>query len=438
MTRSAARRHGPARGVVTGLAALALLATSAVAPLAAQVNLPPPPPTDSLLAGLDVPAARWRQTLVVRGTARRYDVDERSATDYGIAERAGLLSYTLRGPQLGVRVDVVPLAYEATPASGTTTALRGLLPAQLRLEWRWRDGDTTRLYVRSGTRPMVLDTAQSQALGAAGTSTLDLEALALGAAPAAGVRHATALTLSEADRLSVRLAVETSPQPSGTDFAYWTGTTLRAGLGWQRALGPVASARIGADVSRSFAGDLGGRNLFPGGGSVLLEARASGLLDGEEGRWFGAVQATWTRPFANPNADNLARLIPQGQFGGLTALVTADVGPLSVGPTVALLREASTAEGRFLVTNPRGGRPLSNTVEKVGSGWSAAGGMTATLALGDHLDLTADATLVRGGIDLRETEQLRGPAGRPIGTRVTERANAIRGGWVALELAVRW
>lgn len=424
-----------ARGVVLGAAVLLLVP---VARSRAQVNLPPPPPdTGVTLADLATPT-RWRQTLVLRGTARRYDVDERSATDYGIAERAGLVSYQLRGRHLQVRAELVPLAYDATPVGGTATRLSGLTPAQLRVDWRWRDGDTTRIYARSGTRPAVLDTVQSRALGASGTSTLDLEATAFGAQPMLGVRHATRLPIDDDNAIGLRAAVETSPQPSGTDFAYWTGTTVRAGASWQRALGAAASARLGADVSRSFAGDLGGRNLFPGGGAVLLDARASGMLDGEDGRWFGAVQANWTRPFANPNADNLARLIPQGEFGGLNALVSAEVGPITVGPTLALLRESSDAEGRFLVANPLGGRPLSNTVRKSGSGWSAALGLSATWSVGDLVDVTVEGAATRGGIDLREVEQVRGPAGRPIGTRETRRENSIGGGWLALDVAWRW
>ena len=417
---------------------LTAVLTASAAPAAAQVSLPPPPAADTTPLDLDAPAPRWRQTMLLRGTLRRYAVDERTATDYDIAERAGLVSYSLRGTHLALRADLVPLAYDATPAGGATTALTGLTPAQLRLDWRWREGDTTRVYLRSGTRPAVLDTTQSVALGAAGTSTLDLEAIAFGAQPSAGVRHATRVTLDDENALAFRGAVEVSPQPTGADFAYWTGTTLRGGASWQRSLGEAGTARVGVDVSRSFAGDLGGRNLFPGGGNVLFDARASGMLDGEDGRWFGAVQGSWTRPFANPNADNLARLIPQGQFGGVNAFVTADVGPLSIGPTISLLRESSSADARFLVASPLGGRPLSNTVQKTGSGWSAAVGFTATWALLDQLDLTLDGSLTRGGIDLREVEQLRGPGGRPIGARETVRTNAISGGWLALEAAVRW
>lgn len=415
---------------------LSLFLAGSAGSLGAQVNLPslPPPPE----AMRDLPRLAWRQSLVLRGAARGYAVDERRGSDASIAERAGGITYLLRGARLAFRTDVTPVVYGATLGGGSTTQLAGITPVQMRLDWRWRDGDTTRFYVRSGTRPIALDTAQSQALGAAGTSTLDLDAMAFGAQPMAGVRHAVRVSLGDANSLSFRTAAEVSPRPGGVDFTYWTGTTLRGGVAWQRLLGAAASARVSADVSRSFAGDLDGRNLFPGGGNLVLDARTSGLLDGEDGRWFGAVQGFWSRPFANPNADNFARLIPQGQFGGVQALLTAEVGSLSIGPTASLLRESSAADARFLIAAPNGGRPVSNTVRKEGSGWSVAGGLTATWEVVEAVDLTLDAALTRGGVDLRQREELRAPGGRPISAIETRRENTISGGWVALEVTLRW
>jgi hypothetical protein len=275
-------------------------------------------------------------------------------------------------------------------------------------------------------------------LGAAGTSTLDLEAPAFGAQPALGVRHATTIALEGPWSLALRGALEHSPSPSGSDFVFWTGTTVRAGASLQRTLGALGRARVGADVSRSQAGDLGGRNLFPGGGSVTLDARAQGLLDGDEGRWFGAVQGFYTRPFNNPNADNLARLLPQGQFGGVTMLASGDFGRLQFGPTLTVLREASDAESRFTLTNPLGGRPIPGTSRKTGRGWSATGGASATLALTAQVDVTVEGAAALGGVDIREREEVRGPAGRVVRVNETRRENRIRGAWVAVEFGVRW
>jgi hypothetical protein len=406
----------------------------------AQVNLPPPQPDTGALFLAPEPDARptVRQTLLLRGTNRRYGVDERSASDYRIAEAAGFASYQVRAGRWAGRLELAPLRYTATPAGSGATAVSGLAPSNARVEFRWRDGDTTRLYLRSGSSPALLDTAQSRALGAAGTNTLDLEAPAFGAQPTVGVRHATTVSLDGPWALAFRGAIETSPQPGGSDFVYWTGTTVRAGASLQRAIGASGRARVGGDISRSLAGDLGGRNLFPGGGSVTLDARASGLLDGDDGRWFGAAQAFYTSPFANPNADNLARLLPQGQFGGINMLVSGDFGRWQVGPTLAVLRESSDAESRFTLTNPLGGRPLPGASRKLGTGWSASGGLSATLGLTDALDLTVEGAVSAGGVDIREREEVRGPGGRVVRVNETRRENTIRGAWVAFEFGVRW
>jgi hypothetical protein len=190
------------------------------------------------------------------------------------------------------------------------------------------------------------------------------------------------------------------------------------------------------DVSRAFADDLNGRNLFPGGGSVNLEGRADGLVDGDEGRTYLAVQGFWQIPYANGNADVLTRLIPQGQFFGASALLTTQLGPLDIGPTVSLLGERSVAESQFSLTT-QAGRPLPGEARKTAFGWSGTLGVTGTLALGNAVDLTIDVGVARAGIDLRERTLLSRPLRPPVGTE-TRRENAIRGATIAAELAYRW
>lgn len=426
------------RGIV---AALVVALPTAVLPVAApaQVTLAPPP-ADSTLAEdpFALPPTGWRQTLVLRATARRYDTDAGLDGAFAITEQAGLASYVLRGRRVALRLDLSPLGYRAAAVGGTTTSVRGLTPAQVRIDWRWRDGDTTRLTLRSGSRPAVLDTAASQAIGAAGTNTLDLEAVAFGAQPQLALRHATSFAVDDEVSVGLRFGAETSPAPVGTDLAFWTGTTLRGGVSLQRKIGAYGGARLSADVSRSFADDLGGRNLFPGGGSLQLDARTQGMLDGDEGRWYGSAQAFWVRPFQNPDADQLTRLIPQGQFGGVNLLLSGEFGDWSIGPLVSLVRESSTADARFTVTAPLGGRPLAGTLTKDGSGWSATVGGSVTRAIGAAFDVTVEAAAVRGGVSLLERETLTGPGGRRFVRTNASRATSIGGGWVALEVAVRW
>ncbi len=421
------------RHAAVGIAGLVLAAA-----LPAQVSVPLPPPRDTAAVFDDVPDTRWRQTLVLRGTWRGYAIDEASGTDYRIREQVGSAMYQLRGDRLSLRLEFAPVRYQATAQTTApqTTSVAGLTPIIARADWRWRDGDTTRLYVRSGTRPAALDTAQSRAIGAAGTSTLDLEGGALGAQAILGVRHVAQVFTRDRLSIAVRSAVELSPTPGGTDFTYWTGTTLRAGgvVAW--GLGSDGRARAGVDVSRAFADDLGGRNLFPGGGSVNLDLRAEGPLDGADGSTYGAVQGFWQIPYDNGNADVLTRLIPQGQFFGGTALLTTHVGRLDIGPTLSVFGERSRADARFSITTTNG-RPLPGEARKTAFGWSAVVGVTATLTLSDAVDLTLDAGLARAGIDLRERTQIARPLRPPVGTE-TRRENAIRGGTVTMELAVRW
>jgi hypothetical protein len=419
---------------VVGLA----LSTLAAA-LPAQVTVPVPPAGDTTSLAFDeVVRPRWRQTLVLRGTERRYTVDEKSGTDYGIREQVGGAMYTLRGERLSVRLELAPLRYQATAQSAPprTTSVAGLTPIGGRVEWRWRDADTTRVYVRSGTRPATLDTAQSRAIGAAGTSTLDLEAGAFGAQTILGVRHVARVLTRDHVSIGLRSAIELSPTPAGSDFTYWTGTTVRAGGVVEWRPGADGRVRAGVDVSRAFANDLGGRNLFPGGGSVNLDLRADGPLDGADGTTYGAVQGFWQIPYANGNADVLTRLIPQGQFFGGTALLTTQWGPLELGPTVSVFGERSRADARFSIATPIG-RPVPGEARKSAFGWSAVAGLTATLGLSDAVDLTLDAGLARGGIDLRERTQIARPLRPPVGTE-TRRENAIGGGTVTVELALRW
>jgi hypothetical protein len=197
--------------------------------LRGQVTVPLPPTVDSAAIELD-PTPRWRQTLLLRAARRSYTIDEATATDYRIRETALSATYQLRGERFALRAEMTPVRYSATAqlAAPSRTEIAGYVPTLIRAEWRWRDGDTTRVYVRTGTSPLVLDTAQSRAIGVAGTSTLDLEAGAFGAQFVYGVRHAIRVVNRNGVSVGVRTAIEASPAPTGDDLAYWTGTNGRS------------------------------------------------------------------------------------------------------------------------------------------------------------------------------------------------------------------
>jgi hypothetical protein len=408
--------------------------TGAAPTLGAQVNLPPVAGRDTITsdlldAFLDAPG--WRQSLTIRGTVRRYAVNEVARADNDVREEAGFVAYDLRGPKLRLRLDFTPVRYRAIPAAGTGGRVEGLLPANARLEWRWRDGDTTRLYVRTGSRPAALDSAQSLAIGTAGTSTLDLEALAFGAQPVYGVRQTFAMPLDGPWTFGVRGALETSPVPGGTEFTYWTGTTWRAGAALTAQFDNGGLFAVGADVSRSSADSLGGRNLFPGGGATWLEGRGDVPLDGETGRVFLNALAFYSAPFANPNADQVNRLIPQGNFGGVTLGLTVDGGRVFGGPFVSYLRESSEADAR------RGGALFRADILSRGTGYASAVGASVAVKVVRGLELSVDGALTRGGTTLLQRYRISRVGRPPAGTEI-RRETDIVGGWLAAELTVRF
>lgn len=432
------------RGAPRRVALWRALGGLALAPALArgQASLPPPPQVADDSAFLAVPApSPWRQRLAVRLGARRYVVDEAQTTDSRLTETTGGLAYALRGPRLAVRINLQPVRYAArTHGAGADRVIAGFTPAAVRLDWAWRPGDTTRVTWRGAARPAQLDSAQSVALGIAGTSTIDLDAVAFGTQPVASLRHSHVVAVAPAWRLDLHGALDVSPSPAGTAFTYWTGTTGRIGASVTRLVGDDGRLAVAADLSRSDAGDLGGRNLFPGGGTIGIAAQASGSLGDRETRSdavgrYGVLQLFWQRPFANPNADVLTRLIPQGAFAGASGSLSFDLGRVEVGPQASWLVETSSAEGRYTVGT--GVRALQGELAKTGRGTAAMLGLIGTLDLPRGLTLSVDATYTAGAVHLQQRQRIALP-GRPgVGT-VTRRDNTIRGGALLIELTARW
>jgi hypothetical protein len=360
----------------------------------AQANLPSAVRRDSLgpdtLFGMPVVAparSSWRQAIYLRGVVRWYDVGSPAGIGRYIDERAGAFTYQVRGPRFAARLDANPLTYETTQA-GVTTNLAGLTPVSVRLEWRWAPGDTSRLFARGATTPRTLDSTQTAAIGAAGTSTVELDAVSLGAPAAIGIRQTYGISLGDVWSLSLRGSVETSERPGGSLSVFWTGNTVRAGAA-VIGLWPSSARIIGSvDVSRSFADSLGGRNLFPGGGTVMLDVRAQGPLDGSDGRFFGQAQTFFSRPYGNTRADQPNRLIPQGDFFGANTTVSAEVGPVLIVPTVSTVVEIGRAQARRLFARS----------QFRGLGWSVAGSLAVIIPLSRYVDITPEIGLLGGNV----------------------------------------
>jgi hypothetical protein len=422
-----ARRHV---AVVLGLTLLAV--AGAGRSLAAQVNLPTVLRSDTVAADLlaidsllgTTRPSPWRQTVIMRAAWRLYDVGSPSGVGRSVDEQAGGISYQLRGPRLGVRIDVSPVSYTAVQRT-SSIAVAGTTPTALRVDWRWHDGDTTRVYLRSPSSPTVLDSAQAAAIGAAGTSTIELEATALGVQPLAGVRQTIGIPLSEDVTLSLRGAAEWSPRPSGASDVYWTGSTLRGGVSVSQRW--LAGGLLGAsfDVTRSWADSLGGHNLYPGGGSMSFEGRARGPLDGPTGRFFADVQTGYALPFGNIRADQPTRLIPQGTFFNLIGALTVRLQDVDVTPILGMLREASSATARRAVASQ----------EFSGAAWSNFGGVALSLPWLDNVDFIPEISYVRGNVSQQYYTVL---LGRRVATATTT-INYPTSGWVlSAELAIRF
>jgi hypothetical protein len=397
----------------------------------AQLNLPPAVRADSAaLDSLFAPSApaAWRQALFVRAVGRWYNVGSPQTTGRSINERSTTLTYQVRGPHLSARLDVNPLTYETTQ-SGVGTSLAGLTPIAARLEWRWREGDTTRLFARGATRPRTLDSTQTSAIGAAGTSTIELDAVALGTPVAVGLRQTAALPLSDAITISLRGSVESSERPASGQSIYWTGTTVRAGAAV--ILRPASATRLVAslDLSRSFADSLGGSNLFPGGGTVFVDLRAQGPLGGPESPVFGQVQTFFSRPYGNTRADQPNRLIPQGDFFGANSALTIDVGPVMVMPTLGTMVESGRAESR---------RTFARSQFR-GLAWSATGGLAVVIPLGTLVEVTPEIAVVGGNVSQEYLTSVVNPLNGRVRT-VSEAKYTFptKGRVLTIEVAVRF
>ena len=367
-------------------------------------------------------ATALRQTVTLRPTYRRYGVGGIDA-----AEQSSYASWSARFRRASIRIDMTPVSYSGDTSftSGRPqVSFGGASPVGGRLDLQFLRADTLRLFAQSASFPGTLPQVDAQALGAVGTSTIDLDAGALGVAARVGVRYAHTQSIGEDGvALSFRGGVEYDPKPSGENSASWRGTTVRGGVGINRI---STDGTIGAsmEVTKSFADSLGGRNLFPGGGSLMLDARAIRFV-GDDGTGFVSVNGFYSKPLGIQRADQPTRLIPIGAFVGVTATGAFPMGALTVLPLVSVIRESSNATA---------------VVNRVSTGLYASG-QTASLSLGlavpvgRFITVTPEVGGAFGSVGQTVTSSFPRRFGRPI-TRSQSFSDAIRGGWVSLELSV--
>lgn len=206
--------------------------------------------------------------------------------------------------------------------------------------------------------PGSLSAADAQAIGTVGTSTIDLDAAALGIAARTGIRY----TLTQPPgvtgvSVSLRGGVGYEPESTGSSIVSWRGTTLRGGVGVTRNSDNTMVGRS-VEVTRSVTDSLGGRNQYPGGGSLNAAARLLHFV-GAAGRGLVALNGLFARPLAIERADVATRLIPIGDFMGATASCAVYVcaaaatwrrivprGSLPIVPTSVTAKWISFSAGR--------------------------------------------------------------------------------------------
>jgi hypothetical protein len=333
-----------------------------------------------------------RHQLRVRTVRRQYTVAGTT-----INESAGPLSYQYADDRWALLVNGTPLSFSAP-----TGSLRGATPVRGRVAVRIGARDTLQLTGQSASAPGTLSTQGTAALGSIATSTIDLDAIAIGLPSAIGLR---AVHVQPLDRvlLAIDAGLEHQPTPSGTTPIFWRGRTLSAGASLSTVDG-AARWRVGADWSHSWADSLGGRNLFPGGGMLSLDATVDGAIgDPLDGR-YGAIGVFYLRPYQNARADQPNRLIPQGQFWGAQGDISLSLGPLSLAPTVSVLRESSTTDvGTALV-------PSSFTA----TGWTISAGTAVDISLGRGVVLSPEIGATVGGVGTTTTTTLLTRRGRSL------------------------
>ena len=365
-----------------------------------------------------MPVSSFRQSFTLRPTIRRYAVGNVNAR-----EQTSYASWVARFRLATLRVDLTPVSYAGDTNTTTTArpqvAFSGVSPVNVRLDVQVRRVDTVRVFAQTMSFPGALPRVDAQALGAVGTSTVDLDAGALGIAARAGVRYTFTQRLgSSGVALTLRGGAEYEPKPAASDAVSWRGTTLRGGIGLGRT---AENGSVGAsvEITKSYADSLGGRNLFPGGGTVTYDVRALRYV-GSDGNGFVSINGFYAKPFGVERPDQPTRIIPVGDFGGITASAAIPAGVVTLLPVLTLQREASNATA--IVSGRR------TTLDA--SGQTAALSLGVSVPIGSFLTVTPEVGGVFGSV--AQTISAQFPR-RVLRQNFTD---SVRGGWVALELSV--
>ena len=299
---------------------------------------------------------------------------------------------------------------------------------------RLRSADTLRIFGQTTSFPGALSTVDAQALGAIGTSTVDLDAGAIGIAARIGTRYTFTQPVGHNGvSLMLRGGVEYDLKPSGAEVVSWRGTTVRAGAGISRATS-TTTAGASVEVTRSFSDSLGGRNLFPGGGALTLDGRLLRFV-GADGTGFVSANAFYSRPLNIERPDQPTRLIPIGDFAAVTLAGAFPVRELTLLPTVSLMRESSSATALVNGTVVNGVVLNRVTTQLNASGFTSSVSLGLAIPLGRFVMVTPEVGGAFGTVSQTVSSSFPRRIGRPI-VRSQGFSDPIRGGWFALEISI--
>ncbi len=357
-----------------------------------------------------------RNRIGVTATTRAYTVGDSSVTERVVAVR-----YDLFGPSFRLRLDGSALGYTAAGSK-----INGTLPIGARFDYMMRPGDSVAVYVKTASQPLDLTTQQTSALATAGTSTVDLESTGLGAPALGGVRATVAFPVGDFV-LALRGGVEVEPTPSGSAPVYWRGTTLKGGVAFTSNV-DWGTLAFSADATKSSADSLNGRNLFPGGGSVMLQAQVDASVLNpfdplEDERWPIRAALFYAKPFSSDRADQPNLLIPQGDLLGGIAAMFLPVNGVTFAPTVQYLHESSSSGSTTAISR--------NTIS--GTAWTLQTGLDVGVPLGNVFELTPQAGYAFGTVGATFSQGVALRRGRGV-VRTSGFDDSIRGYYLGVQL----
>jgi hypothetical protein len=393
-------------------AALALCAPLPASDAQSGPGNPPPTPREPTSA----PLKTTRQELSLAGGARSYSID-----DTTITERIGSLIYDGRRGRYRLRLDGTLVRYTAPPGS-----VNGTSPISIRLDRAVGSRDSVSVYGRTASSPTFLSTTETDAIGAAATSTIDLEAFWLGTPAMIGARAAGGRELG-GTVVSLRAAVESEPRPSGTEPIYWRGTTIAGGATVAAGLGNI-DLSLRADVRQSFADSLGGRNLFPGGGLLMVRGAASrsflNPIDALADDADLSLSAFYSQNIGNDRNTQPNRLIQSGAFVAAAATLALPWRDEVFLPSVEFLRESSTSKGSSVLDN------------STGNAYSTRMGLGALIPLTSVFDIMPDFGYAFGSVNANYMRSTTGGTGARF--EQVNLSSPVRGWWVRLELTANY